>query len=251
MRKGLLSTIMRACATCWSRNKSLQASSPNLSPLDLPLPPVPPPGTPGASPGQPGGGLPPPLPGAVPPGSMPMQPPHPAMPGGQMPMPAQAPMGPPPIIAKVQRIGKALKLLRDDAPRGYRITIETDSTIAGEANQERNDAIQFLAATTKYLEQAQIIGAQNPAIIPLLGKLLQFGVRKFRTGRDVEGAIDDFIDKADRMAKHAEDNPQAQAAHARGVKAQTEREKGQMEIQKMERRRRSTSRMTSGARSKK
>jgi len=75
------------------------------------------------------------------------------MPGGQMPMPVPAPMGPPPIIAKVQRIGKALKLLRDDAPRGYRITIETDSTVAGEIGQERSDSIQFISATTKYLEQ--------------------------------------------------------------------------------------------------
>ena len=199
------------------------------------VPPAPPPGAPGASPrqpGQPGGGLPPPPPGAVPPGSMPMQPPHPAMPGGQMPTPA--PMGPPPIIAKVQRIGKALKLLRDDAPRGYRITIETDSTVAGEIGQERDDAIQFLSATTKYLEQAQIIGAQNPAIIPLLGKLLQFGVRKVRTGRDVEGAIDDFIDKADRMAKHLADNPQPKPPTPEEIKAQTEREKGQMEMQKMQ-----------------
>jgi hypothetical protein len=214
------------------------AAPPQPQPPGPAAPPMPGPGAPGAlqgTPGQPGGGLPPPPPGAVPPSPMPMQPPHMPMPGSQMPMPVPAPMGPPPIIAKVQRIGKALKLLRDDAPRGYRITIETDSTVAGEIGQERSDSIQFISATTKYLEQAQLIGASNPAIIPLLGKLLQFAVRKFRTGRDVEGAIDDFIDKADRMAKHLADNPQPKPPTPEEVKAQTEREKGQMEIQKMER----------------
>ena len=59
-------------------------------------------------------------------------------------------------------------------------------------------------------------------------------MRKFRTGRDVEGAIDDFIDKADRMAKHLADNPQPKPPTPEEIKAQTEREKGQMEMQKMQ-----------------
>jgi hypothetical protein len=188
------------------------------------IPPVPgqAPGAQGA-PGQPGGYPPP-----VPPGN------SLAVQGAPLGQPMPPPMGPPPIVAKMQRIGKALQLLRDDAPRGYRITIETDSTIAGAIEQERGDAISFLTAISKYLEQAQMLGAQTPEIVPLLGKLLQFGVRKFRTGRDVEGAIDDFIDKADRMAKHIQDNPGARPPSPEMVKMQADQRREEMELAKIQ-----------------
>jgi hypothetical protein len=137
------------------------------------------------------------------------------------------PAGPPPAVIKVQRIEKAVALLKDDIPRGYRITIEANSTIAGEVEQERGDAIQFVGAVTKFLETAQMIGAQNPVAVPLLGKMLQFAVRKFRTGRDLESAIDDFVDKAEQAAKQ----PHPQQPNPEMIKAQAEVQKMQLQAQ--------------------
>jgi hypothetical protein len=185
-------------------------------------------------PAPPAGAPPPPSPGALVP--------HPAFPGAQsapgapqagapptppaLPAPPQ-PIGPPPAVIKVQRIEKAVALLKDDIPRGYRITIEADSTIAGEIEQERGDAIQFIKAITEFMEGAQMIAAQNPMAVPLLGKMLQFGVRKFRTGRDLESAIDDFVDKADRAAKE----PHPPQPNPEMIKAQAEVQKMQLQAQ--------------------
>jgi hypothetical protein len=113
-----------------------------------------------------------------------------------------------PVERLMSRLGKAITLLRRDIPRGFRIDIEVDSTIAGDAAEERQDAIEFLGAMAKFLETGAMIGAQQPAMVPLMGKMLQFGVRKFRTGRALESSIDDFVDQADRRAKEARANPQ-------------------------------------------
>ena len=196
----------------------------------------------GAPPGQfmgsPAAGQPPmagpaPMPAGAPPGL----PAGMAAPGAQPPPllgARQPPAGLPPIAIKLQRIQKAIQLLRDDISRGYRITVETDSLIAGEVASERDSTIQFLAAVSKFLEQAQMIGSQNPEIVPLLGKLLQFGVRKFRTGRDVESAIDDFIDRMSKQAKHIAENPGARPPSPEQIKAQSEQQKAQAEIRKIE-----------------
>jgi hypothetical protein len=198
-----------------------------------PLPAQPP--APAGAP--PGAGAPPanPVPGG--PSGLPQAPGiNPVQPAAGMPQPGapgQA-SGPPPIIGKLRRIMKAVKLLRDDIPRGYRITIETDSTIAGEVAQERDDAIAFLTAISKFLEQAQLIGAANVEIVPLLGKLLQFGVRKFRTGRDLESAVDDFCDDMIKAAKHRAENPGLQPPSPDQLKAQSEQRKAEAEIQKIQ-----------------
>jgi hypothetical protein len=131
----------------------------------------------------------------------------------------------------LQRIKKAIDLLKQDIPRGYRIDIETDTMIAGDVQQERQDATEFITAVTKFLETAQMLGGQNPAIVPLLAKMLQWGVRKFRTGRDLESAIDEYAEKAEKTAT-------ANAANMGGhqnpeqIKAQADAARGQAEIQK-------------------
>lgn len=106
------------------------------------------------------------------------------------------------------KINKALDLLRKDITRFYRIEIETDSTIYGDRSQEKQDATEFITAMTAFMTQASQIGGQAPEALPLMGRFLQWGVRKFRTGRDLESAIDLFVVKMDKKAKDMIANPQ-------------------------------------------
>lgn len=151
----------------------------------------------------------------------------PAAPG---PMGMQPPSPSPEMMGKLQglqRISDAIKLLRDERTRGFRVDIEVDSTIYGDAAQEKGDRVQFMTTVTQFLQQSMSMSAQVPELAPLLGKLLQFGVRGFRVGRDLEAAIDDFSDEATKIAqKHAQaaqakPNPQVIAAQAQMVKAQS------------------------------
>lgn len=219
---------------------SMQPVAPDVPPMAQQAPQMPPqagqppmslpaPGAPMAPPGQPPG---PPGTGMVPfqPPGMP-QPGMPPSPGG-MPPPADAsPLISPKVLQTIARIKKAIDLLKSDIPRGYRIDIETDTMIAGDVQQERADATEFITSVTKFMEAAQMIGAQNPAAVPMLAKMLQWGVRKFRTGRDLESTIDEF---AEKMEKTAQANAGALGGHQSPemIKGQADAMRSKAEIAK-------------------
>lgn len=163
-------------------------------------------------------------------------PPAPGMPMGAPPMNG-APAMPPPnpmlmmqqkIMAVKQKIEKALALLKNDIARGYRIDIEIDTMVGGDQAQERQDAIQFTEAITKFIAESGQIIMQAPQTAPLFAKILQWNVRKFRSGRDLEASVDEFADMIEKQAKQ----PQSQKPNPEQIKAQSEQMKAQAEIKK-------------------
>lgn len=196
-------------------------------------PPTPPPGQmpmmgpPGAMQGMPA--LAPPM-GAGMPG--PMLPPSPMAP--PPPMGGLMGMGPPPppnpMMLIQERVQKSIDLLRKDVPLGYRIEIETDSTIFADAAQERKDATEFITASTQFLGQAAELAQTMPEAVPLFGRMLQWGVRKFRVGRDLEGAIDRFVEKMDKKVKQIARNPQKNPEQ---IKAEAEQKSNEMKLQQI------------------
>ncbi len=197
-------------------------------------PPMAPPGPPVGGPTPPGM---PPRPPMAPPGQnvVPFRPPGPLTtppPGGmpgQMGMPPAPPPIPPELQAKLkalERIAKAIDLIRNEKLRGFRVDIEVDSTIYGDYADERAERTQFLTAVTTFLTQAGALTLQMPQIAPLMGKMLQFGVRGFKVGRDLEVAVEDFCDEAQVLAKKKAaqpppPNPQLITAQASMLKAQS------------------------------
>src|SRR5262249_38056307 len=125
----------------------------------------------------------------------------------EVPMPPMPPNTPPELAqqfqqqARLQQIMQALQLLKDEKLRGFRIDIETDSTIEPDANAEKLARVEFLKGVTEYMTVAGQIAMQAPDAMPVLGKLLMFGVRGFRVGRDVESTIEEFVDAASQKAK--------------------------------------------------
>jgi hypothetical protein len=205
------------------------APMPTARPPGVPAPPAGPqiaPPMPGAGPGMP------PQPGTS---MVPMQPP--AQNVQPMQPPGGAPLISPKVLQTIARIKKAIDLLKSDIPRGYRIDIETDTMIAGDVQQERADATEFITAVTKFLQTAQLLGAGNPLMVPLLAKMLQWGVRKFRTGRDLESAIDEFVDKMEKMVQAnaaqggSHQSPEMIKSQSDAVKARAEITKAQMDSQ--------------------
>lgn len=128
----------------------------------------------------------------------PQQPPTPLIPQEQPPSPE---------ILALMKVTKAIDLLRKDVTRNYRIDIETDSTIYGDKYQERQDATEFVTALGGFFKQFESVGQAEPASLPLLAKTLQWAVRKYRTGRDLEAEIDNFVDLMTKKAKQLAENP--------------------------------------------
>lgn len=117
-------------------------------------------------------------------------------------------------------------LLKDSPERCFRIDIETDSTIAADQQQEQEQAVQFLTSLGGFIQQAEQ-AAQNPDLVPLLGQMLAFGVRRFPIGRELEGVIDDTIEKMTKKAAQ----PQPPKPDPDMAKVQMTGQLGQMKLQ--------------------
>src|SRR6185503_2322986 len=163
-------------------------------------------------------------------------------PGGSQP-PAGAPMPPDPMMQaqlqaqqqameeqrKVQMVAEAIQLLKDEKLRGFRIDIETDSTIQPDQAQNKAAVTEFMVGVTKYLDTAGMITMQSPSAAPMLGKMLLWAVRRYRVGRDLETAIEEFTDTAMAQAKELAANPRPDPEQ---IKADAEIMKARSEIER-------------------
>jgi hypothetical protein len=212
-----------------------------------PKPPMPPTPTP---PPQP------PMSALPPPGGAPQLPPGPAGAPGMGPPPQGAPMGPsspqpgamaPSILThmlaqhqyqqamqlhghlKMMAIQKAIGLLRQDKLRGFRVDIETDSTINDNAQEEKTARTEFMGALSGFIKESMQAVQAYPEMLPLLGKSILFTVRGFRVGRDLESSIEEFIDKAEQDVKKQEGQPKPPPPEQ--LKAQADMQLAQANIQ--------------------
>lgn len=94
---------------------------------------------------------------------------------------------------------EVLALLRSEPDRCFRIDIETDSTIEMDAQQDRDEAMAFLQAVGGFLKEAVAV---PPSLAPLAGSMLEFGVRKWRVGRALEGVINKTVEDLEKAAKN-------------------------------------------------
>lgn len=130
-----------------------------------------------------------------------------------------------------QLVPQAIQLLQDSPMRTFRIEIATDSMLYADEQQEKQDRVEFLQATSSFIEKA-IQGAQAvPEMTPILMDLLKFGVQGFRVGRTLEGEFDTFADAEKEKQAQAQANPQPPAPTPEMIKAQAEQQKMQMEAQ--------------------
>ncbi len=119
----------------------------------------------------------------------------------------------------------AIKLLRDEKLRGFKIDIETDSTIEPDAQMEKDKRVEFLGAAGKFLAESLPIAQAEPALLPLLGKMLLFGVRGFGVARELETAFELTIQQLENAAaKGGNKKPSPEE-----IKAQAEQQKMAME----------------------
>ena len=162
------------------------------------------------------------------------------MPAGMLPQGGQ-PIQLPPEVVYQQKVEearqkgredfeKAIKLLRNDKLRGFRIDIETDSTIEPNMELEKQTRTEFLSAAASFLQQSLELGMAVPTLIPLLGKMLMFGVRGFRAGRELEASFEETLADLEQQASQ----PQEKKPTEDEVKAQNAEKLAQIQIQSKE-----------------
>jgi hypothetical protein len=130
-----------------------------------------------------------------------------------------------------QLIPQAIELLKNNPMRTFRVEVSTDSMLYADETQEKQDRVEFLTATSSFIEKA-VQGAQAaPELTPLLMDLLKFGVQGFRVGRTLEGEFDTFADQAKDKQKQLAANPPQPQPNPEVLKMQAEQQKSQADMQ--------------------
>ncbi len=98
----------------------------------------------------------------------------------------------------------ALALLRNDTMRNFRVEVESDSTVAVDENTEKQQATELLAAMGSFLKDVAPVAQAAPQMLPLLGQMLLYGVRHYRGGRNLEGAVEQAFQALEQAAEQAQ-----------------------------------------------
>lgn len=88
--------------------------------------------------------------------------------------------------------------------RAFRIEINADTMVQLDEQSEKQNAVEFLKGFGAFLESGtkmvQQSGAAAPIIAPMILGLIKFAVAKFKAGRQMEGLIDQTMDKLEQFA---------------------------------------------------
>ena len=105
-------------------------------------------------------------------------------------------------------------LLRDEKLRGFRVDIETDSTVQPDAAEEQKNRIELLTAITGFVEGIAPAVQSGAVPMDLAKEMLSFGVRAFKVSPQLEDALDALGGDQDQPQKQDPAKDQAQQAGA-------------------------------------
>jgi len=130
-----------------------------------------------------------------------------------------------------QFIPQALELLKNEPLRNFRIEIAADSMVEMDEISERQGRMEFLTTVGGFLEKAVQATQTVPEMGPLMGELLMFCVRAWKTASPIEQAFDDALSKLSAPKPPAPPSPEMVKAQADAQKAQTDAQIAQLKMQ--------------------
>lgn len=121
----------------------------------------------------------------------------------------------------IQLDNEALAVITNEKMRGYRIDIETDSTIRGDLTRNQEAMAQFVQGSAQYFQAVAPI-VQSGAMSKVAAvKIYSAFARNFKLGKEVDAVLDSMADEATQAEE---------AAKAQGPQPDPEMEKVKAEI---------------------
>lgn len=141
--------------------------------------------------------------------------------------------------------GDIIEVLQDDEDRIYRIVIATDSMVALDQAQDKQDGLQLLETCGQFFEQLKSMTEAYPPLAGFGMELMQNMIRRFKGGKELDGlftkALGDVRLIADQKSQQAQQAPSdplvlqvEQQREAAQMKAQLEMQRMQMDAQEMQ-----------------
>lgn len=124
-----------------------------------------------------------------------------------------------------------LMMLRDDSDRAFQVDIETDSTIAPDEMQQKQDLAEFMGAISQFLPAAQMIAQQGGQ--QAMTAILLWAIRRFRAGRDVEGILETMMRQPPPPPKPSPEEVKAQG-ELKKIEANTQAKQAESQMRMQE-----------------
>jgi len=122
--------------------------------------------------------------------------------------PGQAPPSPEKLaLLELPTWEEVENLLDNPVHREFRLDIETDSTIRMDDDAEKASRVELVTAVGGFLDKAVMAGSTAPEIIPMLGELMMFAIRSFKSARPIEQAFEDAMDALQKAATQPKGPP--------------------------------------------
>ncbi|MBX9772934.1 MAG: hypothetical protein K2Y71_00870 [Xanthobacteraceae bacterium] len=102
-------------------------------------------------------------------------------------------------------------LLRSDKLRGYRIDIETDSTVFEDEAALKEQTVEVMTAIGSFMREALPVVQAVPELSPLAFEMLEMGVRQLKRGRALEDTIEQSKQAILQKVAQAKQQQQQQA----------------------------------------
>ena len=145
-----------------------------------------------------------------------------------------------------QLVVPALQLLKgNEQAMEWRVTIQADAMAMIDYNQQKTERTEFLTAVATFLQSSSTVGQGAPELIPLMLRMLQFGVAGFRISKDLEGTFDKYIKDFEKGIEEQKSQPpppdpemeklkmeQQAKAQELQMKQQAEQQSAQLDAQK-------------------
>lgn len=139
-------------------------------------------------------------------------------------------------LASAVVIEDVMKLIKDERGRSLIIDVETDSTVMTDEMAERQTRAEFMGAFSGALAATQPLMAAGEKAAKLAGAVFKFGLGGFGTNRELEAALDEFIESAPEIAQNlSEQSGEGEGmAEASAKLAEAEMAKAQAQMAKVE-----------------
>jgi hypothetical protein len=139
------------------------------------------------------------------------------------------PDAPPEARKQAQQV---IELLKSDKLRGFRVDVESDSTIRADMTRNQNNMNLFLQGTAQFAQAMAPIVMQAPQSLPVVMEVYTAFARNFKLGRQAENALDGLADQARQIAQQPPPEDPQIAIEKEKMAHQVEVDKAKMEFER-------------------
>ena len=117
------------------------------------------------------------------------------------------------------------KFMGNNRAKSFVLDIETDSTIMADENAEKERRTEFVGVLGQLLPQLSTMIQNEPKTAPFCGEILKFATAPFRSGRSLDGAIDELIEQMKTKADQPQGDDPTTASNKAAIQIEQMKQK--------------------------